>query len=169
MGKLNKKAPEGMERYRGQGETSARDLTPNPKELVLESAAGDIERTNRGMNPTAKNEYNRRMQQEAGGRGLLRNAGRAGAVSLATQTGLAIGDEIEKRTGAGKKFVDKSGLGDAVERAVKRSHEGVKLTPEARERVMSGETEGMKKGGKVSASRRADGIAQRGRTRGKMY
>jgi hypothetical protein len=29
--------------------------------------------------------------------------------------------------------------------------------------------EGMKKGGAVSASRRADGIAQRGKTRGKMY
>jgi len=27
----------------------------------------------------------------------------------------------------------------------------------------------MKKGGKVSASRRADGIAQRGKTKGKMY
>lgn len=165
MGKLNKKAPEGMERFRGAGETSAKDLTPNPKELVLESAAGDIERTNKGMNPTAKNEYNRRMQQEAGGRGVLRNAGRAGAVSLATQAGLTLGDEIEKRTGIGKKFVDESGLGSAVERAVRRSHEGVKLTPEARERIMSGETEGMKKGG-MTASRRADGIAQRGKTRG---
>ena len=169
MGKLNKRAPEGMERFRGAGETSARDLTPNPKELALESAAADMDRTNRGMNPTAKGEYNRRMQQEAGGRGLLRNAGRAGAVSMATQAGLAIGDEIEKRTGVGKKFVDKSGLGDAVERAVKRSHEGVKLKPEARERVMSGETEDMKKGGKVSVSRRADGIAQRGKTKGRMY
>lgn len=165
MGKLNKKPPKGMDRFRGAGETSAKDYTPNPQELVLESAAADIERTNRGMNPTAKGEYNRRMQQEAGGRSVLRNAGRAGAVSLATQAGLALGDEIERRTGVGKKFVDESGLGNAVERAVKRSHEGVKLTPEARERIMSGETEGMKKGG-MTASRRADGIAKRGKTRG---
>jgi hypothetical protein len=67
-------------------------------------------------------------------------------------------------------MVEKTGLGDAVERVVKRGHEGVKLTPEARERVMTGETEGMKKGGKVSsASKRADGCASRGKTRGKMY
>lgn len=32
-----------------------------------------------------------------------------------------------------------------------------------------GKGDGMKKGGKVTASRRADGIAQRGKTRGKMY
>lgn len=32
-----------------------------------------------------------------------------------------------------------------------------------------GKGDGMKKGGKVTASKRADGIAQRGKTRGKMY
>ena len=41
---------------------------------------------------------------------------------MATQAGLALGDEIEKRTGVGKKFVNESGLGNAVERAVKRAN-----------------------------------------------
>jgi len=38
------------------------------------------------------------------------------------------------------------------------------------ERIKASATSGMKKGGKVSsASSRGDGIAQRGKTRGKMY
>ena len=80
-----------------------------------------------------------------------------------------IGTEIEKRTGIGKKFVDESGLGDAVYRRTLRGLDRVKLTPNAETRVLEGETEGgMKyaKGGKVTASSRADGIAQRGKTRG---
>jgi hypothetical protein len=41
---------------------------------------------------------------------------------------------------------------------------------EKRKKLLGGGAAGMKKGGSVSsASKRADGIAQRGKTRGKMY
>lgn len=148
------------------------DKTPSGKEDVLRRATEDTDKAKKGMDAGSSKLQGGAQQavKEAGGRAVLRNVGRAGAISGAVQAGLELGTEIEKRTGAGKKFVESSGLGDAVERAVRRSHEGVKLTPEARERVMTGETEGMKKGGKVSsASKRADGCACRGKTKGKLY
>ena len=152
---------------------------PHPLEKVLESQTSDTDRIAKGMNPSAESPAQTAARRnapqgnlsvkDAAGRAALRSMGRAGAISGAVQAGLELGTELENRTGIGKKFVDSSGLGDAVERAVKRSHEGVKLSPEARERIMTGETEGMKRGGKVaSASRRGDGIAQRGKTRGRM-
>lgn len=170
MGRLNKPAQEGY-KYRSPGQTNAKDSTPNLQEDVLASQGADYDRIGKGLNPTAERAYNRRMQQEAGGRALMRSTGRAGAVAAATDLGLAIGDEINRRhPEIGKAIVEKSGLGDAVERYVRRGHEGVKLTPEARERVLTGEADGKKKGGKVSsASKRADGAAKRGKTKGKMY
>ena len=178
MPKLNKPAKPGYQ-YAHPGETSGESYAPHPKERVFESQASDIERMQKGLDPNkespAQTAARRNAPQgnlsskDAAGRAILRSAGRAGVAALAPQLGLEIGSEIERRTGVGKKFVDESGLGDAVERAVKRSHEGVRLTPEARERVFSGETEGMKRGGKVkpTASSRGDGIAKRGKTRGR--
>lgn len=162
------------------------DKTPSGKEDVLQRAAEDTDKVKKALDAGSSKLKGGAQQavKEAGGRALLRNVGRAGAISSAVQAGLEIGSEINRRNPEiGKAIVEKSGLGDAVERAVKRGHEGVKLTPEARERVMTGETverpakrdrsedtDGMKKGGKVSsASKRADGIASRGKTKGKMY
>ena len=53
---------------------------------------------------------------------------------------------------------------EAASKATTREEGGVKIT----EYPYAGKNE-FKNGGKVSASSRADGIAQRGRTRGKMY
>lgn len=168
MPKLNKPAKDGYT-YAHPEETSAKSLMPHPKERVLESGASDIERIQKGLDTSETRPQNRAQVQNAAGRAVLRSLGRASGIAGAVQAGHELGSEIEKRTGIGKKFVDESGLGDAVERAVKRRHEGVQLTPEARERVFSGETEGMKRGGKVkpTASSRGDGIAQRGKTRGR--
>ena len=179
MGRLNKSAKEGYE-YRPPGQTNARDRLPNLKEDVVASQRADAERIRRGLNPTAQSEYNRRMQQEAGGRGTTRSGGRAGLAGLAAELGYGIGREIDERTGVGKKIVEKSGLGDVVDKVV-NMRDKVKLSKrekaddsddsDASDKFQPRRSEGdfgMKKGGKVSsASKRADGCAQRGKTKGR--
>ena len=182
MGRLNRPAQEGYE-YRSPSQTNARDLTPNLREDVIASQRADIERIRRGLNPTAEREYNRRMQQEAGGRGTTRTGGRAGLGSLALELGYLGGRAIDENTGIGKKIVDKSGLGDVVDKVV-NMRDKVELSPRAKEKAEKSDDSdtsdkfqprysegdfGMKKGGKVSsASKRADGCAQRGKTKGRM-
>jgi hypothetical protein len=150
----------------------------------------------KGLNPTAEREYNRLMQQEAGGRSLLRTAGRANTAALAGELGYALGRELDERTGLGKNMVDKSGIGDLVDKAV-NMRDKVKLSKEAQKRVDEGETDSedtdtgkyeprrtegdfgaMKRGGAVkkmasggmtsSASKRADGCATKGKTKGRF-
>ena len=136
--------------------------------------------------------------KEAGARGLTRMAGRVAPAAAALEAGYTLGREIDERTGAGKKVVDESGLGRAAGRAALAGREGAKLSAGAKQRMADmendealrsvdteraaskygkGDEEGMKRGGKVkkyaaggsvSASRRADGIAAKGKTRGRM-
>lgn len=189
MGRVNKPAIPGYT-YRSAGQTNARDLTPSLEEDVIASQTADTGRIRRGLSADAERAYNRRLQQEAGGRALLRTAGRAAGAAGALQGGYDLGREIDERTGIGRKIVDAT-VGEAIDREVGK-REGVKLTKEAQERVGRGETEdrkaerkapeldedtarifrpreiggAYKKGGAVTASKRADGIAQRGKTRG---
>ena len=182
MGRLNKSAKEGYT-YRSPDQTNARDLTPNLREDVVASQRADTERIRRGLNPTAEREYNRLMQKEAGGRATTRTGGRAGLAGLALETGYELGRELDEKTGIGKKIVDKSGLGDVVDKVV-NMRDKVELSPRAKEKAEKSDDSdsgpdkfkprysegdfGMKKGGKVSsASKRADGIAQRGKTKGR--
>jgi hypothetical protein len=180
MGRLNRPAQEGYT-YRSPGQTNARDLLPNLGEDVISSQRADAERIRRGLNPTAQSEYNRRMQQEAGGRGTTRSGGRAGLAGLAAELGYGIGREIDERTGIGKKIVEKSGLGDVVDKVV-NMRDKVKLSKRAKESDDSDDSDasdkfearrsegdfGMKKGGKVSsASKRADGCCVKGKTKGR--
>ena len=182
MGRLNKSEIPGY-RYRSPGQTNAADLTPNLREDVVASQRADNERIARGMDTAATRPQNRRQVQEAGGRGITRSAGRAALLEAAFEGGKALGNKIEKETGAGKKFVEKSGLGDLAAKAG-ASGPRVKLSQEAQDRVddegvdkilrsfkdpnMSQQGSEYKRGGKVSsASRRADGIATKGKTRGK--
>ena len=83
-----------------------------------------------------------------------------------------------KRAGAGRGFVNPHTV-DEVERSKKMREEEFEATPaEVRDRAMrrkateayeAARSTPMAKGGKVSsASRRADGIAQRGKTKGRM-
>jgi hypothetical protein len=139
--------------------------------------------------------------KEAGSRAASRLLGRAGAAGAALQGGYELGKYIDEKTGAGKKLVDKSGLGDMAEKMATPS-EKVELTDESKARIARGDldekpkakapaykdSEGggggrseprdttlmenrepkednMKRGGRVHASKRADGIAQRGHTR----
>jgi hypothetical protein len=179
MGRLNKPAIPGYQ-YRSPERTNARDLTPNLEEDVVGSQRADLERIGRGLNPSAKREYNRRLQQEAGGRAVSRSLSRAGLLSAAGMAGYDAGKEIDKEFPSIGKAIDK-----AVDKASVRG-ERAKLTPRASQRLRDMDDEGMKreamravapdedyipyaKGGKVSsASKRADGAAKRGRTRGKI-
>jgi hypothetical protein len=136
--------------------------------------------------------------KEAGARGLTRMAGRVAPAVAALDAGYTLGREIDERTGAGKKMVDDSGLGRAAGRAALVGREGARLSEGAKQRMADmendealravdaerkaskygkGDEEGMKRGGKVkayanggsaSASSRADGIAAKGKTRGRM-
>lgn len=130
--------------------------------------------------------------REAGQRAENRKVGRRGAGLGALETGYMIGREIDEKTGAGKKMVDKSGLGALAEKAGK-PRDKVELSKSAKERLQDEEVdeavrstradekarreysgryedgtrlpeeEGMKKGGKV----RGWGIA-RGARKAKM-
>ena len=179
MGRLNKPAKEGY-KYRSPSQTNAKDLTPNLREDVIASQKADAERIRRGLDTSETRPQNRRQVQEAGGRATTRTGGRAGLAGLAAELGYGIGREIDERTGVGKKIVEKSGLGDVVDKVV-NMRDKVKLSKrekaddsddsDASDKFQPRRSEGdfgMKKGGAVSASKRADGIAQRGKTKGRM-
>ena len=75
---------------------------------------------------------------EAGERGAARLATRAvGAPLGALATGYEIGRYIDDETGAGKRLVDESGLGDAAARAAVSGARAT-LTPEAKARIAAG-------------------------------
>lgn len=170
------------------------DRVPGMTDDVVKRSAEDIQKVRKGMNVDSSDLKGgaRQAVREAAGRAASRLAGRAGAAGAALEGGYALGRAIDERTGAGKAMVEKSGLGDAAERMVNR-RDKVELTKEAQERIAKGELEESrketakrtrseepademathyrpyKKGGKVkpTASSRADGIAKRGKTRGR--
>lgn len=196
MGRLNRPAQPGY-KYRSPGQTNAKDLTPNLQEDVVASQSADAERIRKGLSSNAAREYNRRLQQEAGGRAMLRSAGRAGLAGSALQAGYEAGRALDEETGAGKKLVEETGLGRAAERMAKPK-ERVELSEDAKRRLNEEEVDRLtretkaeveaerakrkdqedfdegkayKRGGRVAvskASSRGDGIAKRGKTRGMM-
>lgn len=187
MGRLNKPAKEGY-RYRSPSQTNAEDLTPNLLEDVAASQESDFGRIRRGVDSTATNPANRRRQQEAGGRATLRSLGRAGLLGAAAEAGQAIGREIDRRNPevgeVAEKAIEGSGVGSLMRRRAV-SPGRVEFSDEAEQKLVDRDvlraraaadeimqeqkSRGYAKGGSVgSASKRADGIAQRGKTRGKF-
>lgn len=183
MGRLNKPAIPGYE-YRAPNRTNANDLTPNLREDYDASQDADIDRIRRGLKQETRREgeqgyRDRARTQEAAGRAVSRTLGRAGLMQGAFAVGTKLGEEIDKRNPK---------IGEAINKVIDKiavPSDRVKLTKEAQERVdqekafkdvedsmrrvRNNEDRGYKKGGKVSsASKRADGIAQRGKTRGFM-
>ena len=183
MGRLNKPEIPGY-RYRSPGQTNARDLTPNLREDVIESQRADTERIRRGLDTAETRPQNRKQVQEAGGRATTRTGSRAGLAGLALEAGYMGGRELDERTGVGKKMVEGSERLKAIADKMGSSNR-VKFSEDSKNRIadmqndeamreVDAEKEGMKKGGKVKkyASggyvKAADGIAQRGKTRGRM-
>jgi hypothetical protein len=188
MPKLNKPAIPGYE-YANPEQTSGKSYVPHPKERVIDSQSADLERIKKGMDTSETRPQNRSQVQNAAGRAITRTAGRAGLAGAALEGGYEIGRAIDEKTGLGKKIVEKSGLGDLAERAV-NSRDKVELSKESKERIAKSEPveatfrkskdtekeppemsthykpDTFKSGG--MASKRADGIAQRGKTKGRM-
>lgn len=176
MGRLNKPGKQGYV-YRSPQQTNANDLTPNLREDTPASQRADNERIRRGLSADAAREYNRRLQQEAGGRAIMRTAGRAGLAGTALQGGYEVGRALDESTGVGRKLVDRAG--SAIDRAA--SGDRVKLTPDAERRAKEEEDfqtmqralrevdaerdRGYARGGSVT---RADGCCKKGHTKGRM-
>lgn len=178
---------------------------PGGKDDVVKRSVEDYRKFQKAQNVDSSKLRGgaRQAVLEAGDRGLNRNLGRAGLAAAALTGGYDLGREIDERTGLGKKFVDKSGLGDLAAKLATRG-DRVQLTPEAKARIAAGaldksdetaepevsdqgkqtaspEFGSYKRGGKVKpkkmssggstsmpkASSRGDGIAQRGKTKGK--
>ena len=176
MGRLNKPEKPGY-RYRSPGQTNARDLMPNLREDVLESQNADAERIRRGLDTAETRPKNRKQVQEAGGRAITRTGGRAGLAGLAGEVGYGLGREIDERTDVGKKMVKGSEVLKSIADKMGDS-DRVKLSKDSKERIADmendeamrevdaeKETKKYAKGGYVKS---ADGIAQRGKTKGRM-
>jgi len=173
MGRLNKPAIPGYD-YRSPGQTNARDLMPNLREDVIESQRADAERIRRGLDTAETRPQNRRQVQEAGGRATTRTGGRAGLLQLAGEAGYGLGREIDERTGAGKKMVESSEVLKAIAKKMGDS-DRVKLSEDSRNRIADmqndqamREVDAEKKYAKGGYVKSADGIAQRGKTKGRM-
>jgi len=192
MGRLNKPAIEGY-KYRSPNQTNAKDLTPNLREDVIASQKADTERISRGMDTAETRPQNRKQVQEAGGRAVLRSTGRLGLGQTAYELGYMGGRALDEKTGIGKKIVDKSGIGDAVDKVV-NMRDKVELSPKAKARLEEKSdkpddsaadkhqprysedyyTENysprndLKKGGAVKSKVRGHGIESRGKTKGRF-
>ena len=179
MGRLNKPAIPGYE-YRAPNRTNANDLTPNLMEDVGASQRADLERIGRGLTTTSSRP---RQTQEAAGRATSRSLGRAGRLSAAAIGGYELGKEIDREYPAvGRaidKALDKTDIGKNSLRGTR-----AELTASAKQRLRDmGDDElqkaGMKvavpdegrysKGGAVKQSfTRGDGLARKGKTKGRM-
>jgi hypothetical protein len=170
---------------------------PGLNDDVVDRSVEDYKKAQKGRNADSSKVTGnaREMVKEAGKRAANRNVGRAGLAGAALQAGYEGGRMLDEQTGLGKKIVGGSGLGRVADKM--GASDRVKLSEAAKERLddMASDKalrevdaereaskygkgdEGMKRGGKVkayanggsvSASSRADGIASKGKTRGRM-
>ena len=202
LGRLNKPAKEGYD-YKSPNQTNAQDYTANLKEDFVKSVKADNERIKKGLDSDrespAQTESRRGTPRgnlsvkDAAGRGITRHMSRAGVLGTGLGIGSVIGKQLDKEfPELGKKIVDKSGLGPAIDKVV-NMRDKVELSKSAKERLNEDEDEKpsrsprvsenestremldmmgkshLKTGGTVrsKASKRADGCAVRGFTRAK--
>lgn len=181
--RLNKPAKEGYP-YRSPNQTSGESVFPHPFEHAVASQRADLGRIGRGLNAEGKTARGRLMQQEAGGRALTRTGSRAGLAALAVEAGNEARKSHEESSNAGKRKL--AAAKADMEAAESRDYPEMDTSganPDAvrGEQYGRGAPDGMKRGGRVkkmasggmtskasSASKRADGIAQRGKTKGRM-
>jgi len=163
------------------------DNLPGLRDDVVARSVEDYGKMKKGQNVDSSKAKGtaREVIKEAGDRGRNRLVGRAGYAGAALENGYMLGREIDERTGAGKNMVEGSQTLKGVANKMGES-DRVKLSEDSKDRIahaenakalreVDAEKEGMKKGGKVkkyasggSVSSRGDGIAQRGKTKGRM-
>jgi len=178
--RLNREEIEGYT-YRSPRQTNANSVFPHPLEDAVASQRADFGRIGRGLSAEGRTERGRLMQQEAGGRALTRTGSRAGLAALAIEAG----NEARKDMSAADKRKLAAAKAD-MEAAESRDYPEMDTSganPDAvrGEQYGRGAPDGMKRGGRVKkmasggmtskasgASKRADGIAQRGKTKGRM-
>jgi len=202
LGRLNKPAKEGYD-YKSPNQTNAKDYTPNLGEDVGRSVKADAERIKKGLDPERESPSQTESRRgtprgnlsvkDAAGRAITRMGGRAGLGGAAYVAGEEIGKKLdEKFPELGKKIVEKSGLGPAIDKVV-NMRDKVELSKSAKERLNEDDDEKPSRGPRVSenestremldmmgkshlktggtvrskASKRADGCAVRGFTRAK--
>jgi hypothetical protein len=90
------------------------DNVPKPTDDVVKSAKEDVAKAKKGRDVDSSKLTGgaKEAVREAGKRAFNRNIGRGGAAGAALQGGYDLGRAIDEKTGAGKKLVDKLGLGD---------------------------------------------------------
>lgn len=181
---LNRPAQEGYA-YRSPRQTNANSLLPHILETAGRSQRADLGRMARGVTTPAASERGRAAQRAAGLRALSRTGGRAAYLAAAGKGGYELAEYAgEKMSNAEKK---KLAAAEADARESKERADKEVDTSSADPDFVRGEQygrgapDGMKRGGQVKkmssggmtskasgASKRADGIAQRGKTKGRM-
>ena len=181
---LNRPAQEGYA-YRSPVQTNANSLTPHIFETAGSSQRADLGRMARGVTTPAASERGRTAQRAAGLRALSRTGGRAAYLAAAGKGGYELGEYVnEKMSNADKrKLAAAKADMEAAESQGDQEVDTSGANPDAvrGEQYGRGAPDGMKRGGQVKkmasggmtskasgASKRADGIAQRGKTKGRM-
>ena len=181
---LNRPAQEGYA-YRSPVQTNANSLTPHIFETAGSSQRADLGRMARGVTTPAASERGRTAQRAAGLRALSRTGGRAAYLAAAGKGGYELGEYVnEKMSNADKrKLAAAKADMEAAEGKGDQEVDTSGANPDAvrGEQYGRGAPDGMKRGGQVKkmasggmtskasgASKRADGIAQRGKTKGRM-
>lgn len=178
---LNRPAQEGYA-YRSPSQTHGYSLTPHIFENAGRSQRADLGRMVRGVTTPAASERGRAAQRQAGLRALSRTGGRAAYLTAAEQAGEAAAEYAnEKMSNADKRkrAAAKADM-EAAESQGDQEVDTSSANPDAvrGEQYGRGAPDGMKRGGRVkkmasggkvsSASSRGDGIAKRGKTKGRV-
>jgi hypothetical protein len=127
---------------------------PNPREDVVASQRADTDRIRRGLNTAETRPQNRAQVQNAGARAVTRTGGRAGLAALAGEAGYALGKKLDEETGAGKKLVDKLGIGSSG-----GSRDKVELSADSKSRLDEMDTDRIMR--EVDAERKARKYAEK--------
>ena len=152
---------------RSPGESNANRWAPDIFEDTNRAQPRDTERIRRAVRyeprpdlTEAQERFRERQVRAAGARAGLRTAGRAGYLGGALGLGAKFGSKLVELNEAAERGRRDRRIQEENEKELDKVSE-----PDMPKRE---DVVGMAKGGSVSASRRADGCAQRGKTRGRV-
>ena len=132
------------------------DNVPKLTDDVVKSAMEDAAKAKKGreVDDSKLKGGAKEAVREAGKRASNRNIGRGGAAGAALQGGYALGRAIDESTGAGKKLVDKLGIGSQDNRRDK-----VELSKGSKDRLEDMDTDRVMR--EVDAERKARRYAEK--------
>ena len=132
------------------------DNVPKLTDDVVKSAKEDVAKAKKGRDVDSSKLTGgaKEAVREAGKRASNRNIGRGGAAGAALQGGYALGRAIDEETGAGKKLVDKLGIGSQGNKRDK-----VELSEDSKSRLDEMDTDRIMR--EVDAERKARKYAEK--------